>query len=518
MPHDQFTDFKTSEVSERSAVRASQDRFIRGSSSSSFLALSPDPSLTECILPSSAPTLRRTRKRAMVDLVGIEPNPGPKNQKKPQASKNLSKQAQRTIQAKPKTVVRTVAPKPVISTGESVGRSIGGFLGKAASSVLGSIFGMGDYKVNYNTLSGIGGPPQFSNNGTNRSTVVTHREYVQDVTGTTSFSINSFPITPSNSTLFPWLSSVADNYEEYRIHGMIFEFKTTSGMSVSSTNTALGTVIMSTQYNPNDPQFNNKITMENYEFATSGGPFENFLHPVECKPALTVAPQLYVAQSTSSGAVVDLRLTNFGTFSIATVGMQASNVVGELWVSYQVELLKPRISSFPTLVGLGQIHYAGSGSFTQNSSSGSLGSAAGTVTQVNAPTSVLNSNPLFPASVVNRTPSDTSGVTQVTFCYGAGFINGIEFPLSWTGHEITLGFGWALTTGTGQGVIGFHSGITDGSITGVLANGPSGACSTHTFRLVAANLAAGATNFVCTFTTPAAASVTGCDLFMSICD
>jgi len=218
-------------------------------------------------------------------------------------------------------------------------------LGKAAQAVVGSIFGMGDYSVKYNSLTAAGGPPQFSSNGNSRSTIVSHREFVRDIVGTTTYSSTVFSITPSNNTLFPWLSSLATNYEEYRIHGMIFEFKATSGTSVASTNTALGAVVMATQYNPNDAPFSTKIEMENYEFATSGAPFENFLHPVECMPALTVAPQLYVNQPVSASSVVDNRLTDFGNFTIATVGMQASNTIGELWVSYQIELLKPRLST-----------------------------------------------------------------------------------------------------------------------------------------------------------------------------
>lgn len=248
----------------------------------------------------------------------------------------------------------------------SLGRLAGAGITAAARAVIGSVFGQGDYTVKYNSLSGVGGPPQFSSNGNNRSVVISHREFVQDITGTTGFSIQSFQITPTNSALFPWLAQISSNFEEYRIHGMLFEFKTTSGMSVSSTNTALGTVIMATQYNPNDTAFSTKIDMENYEFATTGGPFESFLHPLECKPQLTVAPQLYVNQPNTSGAVVDLRLTNFGNFNIATVGMQASNVVGELWVSYQVELLKPRLSS--VLVGNGRINMA----FTSNTSAANL--------------------------------------------------------------------------------------------------------------------------------------------------
>ena len=45
-------------------------------------------------------------------------------------------------------------------------------------------------------------------------------------------------------------------------------------------------------------------------------------------------------------ANADARLYDLGTFSIATVGMQAdSGVAGELWCTFEVELLKPKFNS-----------------------------------------------------------------------------------------------------------------------------------------------------------------------------
>jgi len=308
--------------------------------------------------------------------------------------------------------------KIVASSGpikQTLTKIIGSGLSSAARAVIGSVFGSGDYTVKSNSLTGSGGPPQFSSNGNHRSVVVSHREFVQDITGTTAFTATSFPITPTNNSLFPWLSQIAANFEEYRIHGMLFEFKTTSGMSVSSTNTALGTVIMASQYNPNDPVFQNKIEMENYEFATTGGPFQDFLHPLECKPALTVAPQLYVSQPASSGAVIDLRLTNFGTFNIATTGMQASNVVGELWVSYMVELLKPRISS--VLVSNGSIF----GTFNSNvSNTNVFGTAASVITSLVESGSVPGERNLWSPSDGQLNNTSTTSVVGTPAFYPQG--------------------------------------------------------------------------------------------------
>jgi hypothetical protein len=39
----------------------------------------------------------------------------------------------------------------------------------------------------------------------------------------------------------------------------------------------------------------------------------------------------------------DKRFSDLGMFQFATVGMQAASVIGELWVSYHVELIRPKL-------------------------------------------------------------------------------------------------------------------------------------------------------------------------------
>jgi hypothetical protein len=208
---------------------------------------------------------------------------------------------------------------------------------------------MGDYKVSNNTLFqgaiSSNGPPQFLSQKAPGTSRFMHREFVADVVGSTLFKIVSFPINPLNNGLFPWFSSIATNFEQYHIHGMVFEFKTTSATAVASTNTALGAVILATQYNPLDLPFVGKLQMEQYQFAVSTVPSCSAIHPVECKPEAGSVVNFYCFP----GASGDIRFSNFGTFSIACVGMQAASIIGELWVSYDIELMKPRLfASVPT--------------------------------------------------------------------------------------------------------------------------------------------------------------------------
>jgi hypothetical protein len=146
-------------------------------------------------------------------------------------------------------------------------------------------------------------------------TKVCHREFVGLVTTPgAAFTISQFPINPK-SPLFPWLSEIALSFEQFIVRGMVVEFKTTSATAIASTNTALGSVILATQYNVLAPAFSTQQQMEAYEFCTSTAPSISMIHPIECAPGLTSVPELYIDSSTG-----DPRLENLGTVFLATVG------------------------------------------------------------------------------------------------------------------------------------------------------------------------------------------------------
>lgn len=237
---------------------------------------------------------------------------------------------------------------------------------------------------------------------------IAHREYLGDVTGSTAFSLQSFGINPGVNSTFPWLANIATNYQMYRFRGLIFEFKSMSANALNSVNTALGTVIMGTQYDVGAPNFANKAEMENYEFSESDRPCEHQMHPVECALRERATNMLYV-RSGAYRALSDPRLYDTGTFQIATVGMQAAANIGELWVTYDVELYKPRIDP---------------------------GLTAGLVTKISngayvAATDVLGS--------IQTVPSGNLGVTVAS---NAGGWNRIVIPSTYTSGRILIALHW----------------------------------------------------------------------------
>lgn len=231
------------------------------------------------------------------------------------------------------------------AVGGPAGAALGGILGNGAGALFKKITGFGDYKITSNSLSTpmkTDSLPSFTRSG--RGTRIIHREYLTDVvTAATpgSFQVSSYNIQPGLVNSFPWLSAIANQFDEYQIMGMIFEFKSNSYDALSSTNTASGTVIMTTQYNVLAGPFTTKVAMEQYEFTCSAKPSIDIFHPIECARGESPNWTLTTRGASQTG---DLRLYDFATFNLATVGMQgASTNIGELWVSYDINFLKPKV-------------------------------------------------------------------------------------------------------------------------------------------------------------------------------
>lgn len=231
------------------------------------------------------------------------------------------------------------------SIGSKIGGAIGSGLGAGAEHFVRWLTGLGDYEVNENVLLSQDPPPMY-NESNKGGTLIRHREYLKDIISSAtpnSFNLESFLINPANEKTFPFLHQCAMNYEQYSIEGMIFEFRSMSADALNSTNTALGQVIMATNYDALDANFKQKSEMENYEFGNSCKPSASMMHPIECAPRQTTLTELYTLNGPAP-AGADARFYHWGNFQIATNGCQGASVnLGELWISYQIRLLKPKL-------------------------------------------------------------------------------------------------------------------------------------------------------------------------------
>ena len=222
----------------------------------------------------------------------------------------------------------------------------GRWVGKTAADLTG--WGAGNYALTNNTINGGGGDgiPSFGSDGPSTITV-THKEYVCDIFGPEmagTFQNQTFSLNPALQQTFPWLSQIAANFDEYTFGQLMFTYRSTVTDFVA-TNGQIGSVIMATQYNAEDTPFQNKQDAMEYDGAISGKCSQDIIAGVECDPHKNSGSY---GKYTRAGPVPqseDIKTYDLGTLNVAisnTPANFANQAMGELWVSYTVQLRKPK--------------------------------------------------------------------------------------------------------------------------------------------------------------------------------
>jgi outer membrane lipoprotein SlyB len=271
-------------------------------------------------------------------------------------AKKIVIQKKKKKQAPQRSVQRevTILGKLLRAAGSAGGGMLGGMmgsptLGAAAGNTLGASLsrwlGSGDYTVQSNsivnrTMKGSASVPMMHR--TDQSVVIRHREFIQTVDGGTAFGIRAnLPLNPGLAVTFPWLSQIAANFQEYKFHGLVFHYVPTSGAATGA-DTRLGAVMAQTVYRATDAVPSTKYELLNEFWSNESLPSEAMAHPIECKASETVLTNRYVR----TGAVSDdLMFYDYGRTTFATQGQIQAGLIGDLWVTYEVELRKPKLLS-----------------------------------------------------------------------------------------------------------------------------------------------------------------------------
>lgn len=413
------------------------------------------------------------RKRAAAKRPARRPAAKPRAPR-PKATRVSTRQpATRVSGATTNAIGRSLGAALGSVLGGPAGGSIGSMLGSGAQDLFRKITGFGDYKIQSNSL--VAGPPSIAADSlpkfvsTGRAMRMTHREFIQDIVSSSvagAFAVVKFTLQPALA--FPWLSNVAANFQEYCIHGMILEFKSTSSDSLNSTNTALGTVVMATQYNVLAPDFTNKQQMEQTEFCTTGKPSQSIIHPIECARGESPISCLFTRSAPPPTSSSDLRLYDFANTYIATVGVQGTSVnLGELWISYDISLLKPQLGSAADVadsytLGTGITTAAYFGTTPVKSASSDLGTTL-TATTITVPTWVTGViyityivyGTAAACTAPTMTPSAGASVYNFAIAAGVPYSNNLVGP---GGASLSLNQTNAAFNVVGGGVITFSGG------------------------------------------------------------
>jgi len=270
--------------------------------------------------------------------------PKNKNKKKqPKAKKNATSNSKNELAQITKLLKDMGKPSSQVT---DLGRMLLGG-GNAVGGMFGfpKIFGSGSYSLESNTLWSASQQVPIMHSA-NESVRFRHREYISDIAiAGPTFTVNSYPVNPGWVATFPFLSAIAANFQEYSFKGLVFEYKSTSATAiVSGTNTAMGSVMLAAQYRSDAPSFISKTQMLNEMWSVDTVPSCDVVLPIECAPGESPMSNQYVRTATLTSG--DIKLYDLCSVAVATAGGQTgqTNVVGELWVSYDIELRKPALA------------------------------------------------------------------------------------------------------------------------------------------------------------------------------
>lgn len=227
-------------------------------------------------------------------------------------------------------------------TGIPGASAVGGYLGNAAHSLASSFLGWGDYAIGVNSLiNPETGVPNLSK-GVDASTIrVRHSEYLGDISvssGTTFVAQFSQPINPGNPAVFPWLSTIAQGFEQWSPKGIVFEFKSTASTNVSS-GTNLGNLAIASDYDVYDDPPTSRVQMLQMAFSQDGSVGANAYHGLECDPKQNPLGKYWILHDNEivEGSAREYHLCQT---TLAANNGAAAGVVGGLWIHYDIELSK----------------------------------------------------------------------------------------------------------------------------------------------------------------------------------
>nr|UJQ92867.1 MAG: putative capsid protein [Narnaviridae sp.] len=193
--------------------------------------------------------------------------------------------------------------------------------------------------------SAVGSVKQFrvSRKSTER---FTNSEAIYVVLGSTGFSnAGTFLINPGLATTFPWLSTIAARWQQYKFNSLTFRYET------RTSSTTAGAVILSPEYNPDETAPISESVASNTLGAVEGSCWQNVICRMDPKAMFPIGPRKLVR---SYGIPGSLTTYDAGRFTICPIGQGSAAPIGKLWVDYDIEFFVPQ-STVQALVGPTQV-------------------------------------------------------------------------------------------------------------------------------------------------------------------
>lgn len=160
-------------------------------------------------------------------------------------------------------------------------------------------------------------------------TIVSHTEFVSTAGGSSAGFLTSFGYraNPTNFSLFPWLSTIAGNFDKYRFTSLSFEY-----VPLQPT-TQAGRVGLIFDFDSQDALPTLRADCYSYAHSVEG--------PVWDRLTLKVKTDSTV-RFTEFGSTLDLKLIDLGQLIVFSDAVGSTITLGDVLVHYTVELIEPQ--------------------------------------------------------------------------------------------------------------------------------------------------------------------------------
>jgi hypothetical protein len=204
---------------------------------------------------------------------------------------------------------------------------------------------------------------EFPNRERMTSRRIKNSEFISTIVGSTSFDASQkFVINPGLVGTFPWLSVLAAEWQQYRIHRMCFRYVTRTSTS------SVGSVILSPDYNVVDVAPSSEQIASNTQDAVEDVCWKSITCHLDVAAMFPFGPRKQVRSGNITG---DYTTYDAGRLFVCVTGQGSAADIGKLWVDYDVELFVPQ-SSPSQVVSSGSNSALFTLSATQSLTSGSL--------------------------------------------------------------------------------------------------------------------------------------------------
>jgi hypothetical protein len=164
-----------------------------------------------------------------------------------------------------------------------------------------------------------------------QSLLISHREYVAEVPGTTAWTVTSYVVQPALQTLFVWLASIAANFEKYRFRSLRFVYENESSTAQA------GSVVYAFDFDALDSAPLSKQAALSYKDRMRIAPWLPGAMAVDLRDQQR---DFYYTRSGSVPSGADAKTYDVGVLHVGT--QNCSGSTGELHVEYTLELHNPQ--------------------------------------------------------------------------------------------------------------------------------------------------------------------------------